>query len=75
MATVRAKLRCTSVTQHADMDARTFEFAAVYDSTIAEDRKFQQYSPSASFKTLVDNPAIDWKPGQYYYVDFTPIEA
>lgn len=74
MTTVRAKLRCTSVTEHADMTARTFEFTAVYDSSIPEDRKFQQYSPSASFKTLVDNPGVDWKPGGYYYVDFTPIE-
>jgi hypothetical protein len=74
MATVRAKLRCTSVTNHADMTARTFEFTAQYDTSIPEDRRFQQYSPSATFKTLVDNPAIDWQPGKSYYVDFTPVE-
>lgn len=41
-----------------------------------EDNTYAKYSPSADFRLMVCNPALfgAFKPGAYYYVDFTPTE-
>jgi hypothetical protein len=41
-----------------------------------EDNSFAKFSPSGSFKLSIANPALlgKFRPGQIYYVDFTPAE-
>jgi hypothetical protein len=74
MATVRAKFRCNSITGHAGMSAKTVKFAAVYDSSIPEDRRYATATPTGELTMLVDNPAVSFELGRQYYLDFTPAE-
>ena len=41
-----------------------------------EDNTFAKFSPSGSFELTIANPALvgQFRPGQKYYVDFTPVE-
>jgi hypothetical protein len=51
------------------------EFQAVYgNSTNKEDNTYASATPSGSIKLCVNNPAVrgTFKPGDVYYVDFTP---
>lgn len=73
MAT-RAKFRCNTVTEHAGMSGKTYVFGPVYDTSIPEDQRFAQYSPSGELRILVDNPAVDFPLGAYFYLDFTKVE-
>lgn len=56
---------------------QTVKFESVYDSKIPEDLRFQEASPSAGMHiTLANQALIDtFKPGQFYYVDLTPVTA
>ena len=77
MPTMRAKVKCTSVTVHEY--GEKLEFCAVAKSGsypadgTDEDNTFAKFSPSASFSIDVRNPALygQFKPGQKFYVDFT----
>lgn len=74
--TVRAKVKLGSITRHAGpAGAKTLKFYAEYDTSIPEDQRFAKATPSASFEMYVDNPALEKKfqLGEYYYVDFTPV--
>lgn len=75
MATIRAKFRCNSITDHATMTGKTVKLGPVYDSSIPEDRRFATATPTGDLSMFVDNPAAEFTLGAYYYVDFTPIEA
>lgn len=75
MANVRAKFRCTSIKETAGVVGKMYEFAPCYDTSIEEDRRFSQYTPSGLLSMYVDNPAVDWKLGEYYYLDFAPVPA
>ena len=78
MTTMRAKLRLDSVTQHEN--GETLKFHAVCKSGaypaegLDEDNTFAKFTPSASCEIYVANPALfgKFKPGEKYYVDFTP---
>lgn len=75
---IRAKMRLQSIltNQHTPSYAtKSAKFSAIYDSTLAEDQKFQKATPSASAEFQIDNPpAIDQLvPGQDYYFDITPV--
>ena len=51
---------------------------AVYGgSTNAEDNTFSEATPSAELKMTVTNKALHgkFKPGQKFYVDFTPADV
>lgn len=51
-------------------------FRCVYDAAlIAEDVGFQKATPSGHAEFLIDNPkaAEQLVLGEYYYVDFTPV--
>lgn len=75
MANVRAKFRCVKVEQSAGMSGRTLKFAPMYDTTIPEDRRYSQATPSGELTMYVDNPAVSFELGEYYYLDFTKVEA
>lgn len=80
MSTVRAKFRCSAVKHRkntpspAEQTVREFEFDALYDDTVPEDQRYAKYTPSGKLTITVDNPAISWQPGNYYYLDITPTE-
>lgn len=78
MTTVRAKFRCNSVEQFTPVDVgegmRVFRFTAVYDDGIPENQRFAQYSPSGELRVSVDNSAVEFAVGKFYYLDFTPVE-
>ena len=46
-----------------------------YDSSIPEDRRFCEATPSGRLEMTINNPAAleQFKPGKQFYVDFTPI--
>lgn len=72
---IRAKmsLQCLEVSEGSE----TWKFFAVYGgSSNAEDNTYASATPSGSITLQVTNKALHGKlkPGQKYYVDFTPIE-
>jgi len=69
--TTRAKFRCDSVTSFTDASRRTYTFSAVYDASTPENARFTKYTPWGELKMTVDNPEVEFTPGQEYYVDFT----
>ena len=73
--TVRAKFRCVKVEHNAYITAVRYTFAPQYDTTIPEDQRFAQASPSGEMWIQVDNPAVEFELGGYYYLDFTPVPA
>lgn len=54
---------------------REITLMAVYGAS-AEDRSFATSTPQGSMTFRLDNPALEheFKPGQTYYIDFTPAE-
>lgn len=53
---------------------RTYKFFAEYDHRLPEDQRFALATPSGSVEIHVDNPAVSFKPGKLYYLDFTPAD-
>lgn len=76
--TVRAKFMVTEIHRHAWDSGKgaTLVLQPQYDSSIPEDRRFAQATPSGRMEMRVDNPgAIEALPlGKQFYVDFTPVE-
>ena len=76
---VRAKFRCSTETHkrwgpEESQASRSYEFMAVYDPAVPEDRRYAKASPSGSLTIQVDNPAVVFEPGKSYYLDFTPVD-
>lgn len=79
MPQMRAKMRLTSVTQHETCEV--LKFNAVGRSSCYpadgsdEDNTYGKYTPSAELSLTVANPALlrQFKPGETYYLDFTPV--
>lgn len=69
----RAKFTCNSVTQYSSTGegSKRYEFGAVYDNGLPENKRFAKYSPSGSISITVDNPAVKFEVGKSYYIDFT----
>jgi len=72
---VRAKFQVTGITERPHGGGE-IEFTTIYDSTIPEDRRFQQATPWGQIKITIDNPAAKafFKLGKYFYADFTEAE-
>lgn len=74
---VRAKFKLDSITAHSwRPSARTLKFSAQYDTSIPEDQRFQEATPSGSFEMLCTNPAANdqFELGKNYYFDITPAD-
>lgn len=69
--TVRAKFRCNSVQTFAN-GQRNYAFSAMHDTSTPENARFTRYTPSGALNFTVDNPAVEFTPGEDYYLDFTP---
>lgn len=76
-AVARAKFRCSAVEfqgKPTDENApRIFTFAAVYDTSTEENKRFTKATPWGEIKMRVDNPAVTFEVGTFYYLDFTPV--
>lgn len=71
----RAKFQCQSETRHSwSAEAKTFKFQAMYDPDLPEDQRFAKATPSGTLEILVDNPAVQYELGAYYYLDITRVE-
>jgi len=74
---VRAKFRLDTVSTHSwHANARTLKFSAQYDTSIPEDQRFQEATPSGTFEMLCTNPAANaqFELGKSYYFDITPAD-
>lgn len=74
--TVRAKMQLIEVTDMAwNPGQKRLKFNCSYDASIPEDQRFQKATPAGTAEYWIDNPgALDqFKNGQFYYVDFTPV--
>jgi hypothetical protein len=73
---VRAKFQLAAITDHAGFTSgKTFRFVPHYDTSIPEDKRFMEATPSGSIEMFVTNPAVHetFKNGDFFYVDFTPV--
>lgn len=72
---VRAKFAVTEIRTHYwHPTGRTVVFEPRYDTSIPEDQRFAQATPSGRFEMFVDNPAAlaQLPIGQQFYIDITP---
>lgn len=76
MSTVRAKFTVTDRTKHASYSGEEVVLHPMYDSSIPEDQRFAQTTPSGKLTMHVDNPTAleELALGRIFYLDFTPVE-
>ena len=74
MSKMRAKFCVRNVTQN-EGGSESLRFTAVTGGN-PEDNTYSKYTPSATCEMQVTNPALlgQFKPGQTFYVDFTPAD-
>jgi hypothetical protein len=84
-ANMRAKMMLETITRvqypHATSETETLKFRAVakngqYPSDgTDEDNTYAMFSPAPSCEITITNPALlgQLKPGEFYYVNFTPV--
>lgn len=72
---VRAKFTVTEIRQRHQWGGRTIILQPVYDTSIPEDQRFYDATPSGSMEMMVNNPAAIERLalGASFYVDFTPV--
>lgn len=79
-ATMRAKLKITTVKSTESGDELTMQAVGKHDGYDEEGRDenntYSQFTPCADLTMFVNNPALEgkFKPGQQFYVDFTLAE-
>lgn len=74
---IRAKFQVISITQtEGDKIGRNIKLMPRYDTSIPEDQRFAQATPSGELVMYVNNPAaIEQLPlGKYFYLDFVPVD-
>lgn len=72
---VRAKFTVNSIEMFSGNYGKV-KLTAVHDTSTPENERFTKASPSGTLEMAIDNPPAlnQFKPGQQFYVDFTPIE-
>lgn len=79
MQVARAKYRCNAIEFQGDPDneatPRIYTFAAVYDTSTEENKRFTKATPWGELKMRVDNPAVRFEIGTFYYLDFSAVPA
>lgn len=71
---VRAKFTVTEIRQHSgNPTGRTVVLEPRYDTSIEEDKRFAQYTPSGRLEMFVDNPAAlaQLPLGSVHYLDLS----
>jgi hypothetical protein len=76
-AVVRAKFTVVEVTQYEHGLGKTIKLQPRYDSSLPEDKRFSEASPSGEMSMYVTNPhALEHlTPGAVFYLDFIPAPA
>ena len=80
MTKMRAKLQIASVTDHGTVEQLKFHGVGpktgYKEDGLDEDNTFAKFSPMVALDISIANPALlgKFKPGQTFYVDFTPVE-
>jgi hypothetical protein len=69
----RAKFQCSHATK--DMYGWEYQFTAIYDNSTPEDQRFTKSTPSGKLTMRVDNPAVSFEPGKFYYLDIGEVPA
>lgn len=75
----RAKFQCNAevtrkYSQTDTGDSRVYEFSALYDTSTPENLRFTKATPYGKLEIQVSNPAVVFKPGKAYFLDFTEAE-
>jgi hypothetical protein len=72
---LRAKYTCDAVDPINDGGAEQVKLSAVYSDGDPENNQFNEATPWGTLEMGVDNPAAKgfFKPGESYYLDFTPV--
>lgn len=69
---IRAKFRCTSVTEH---EGATKQYVFVAETQGEENKSWAKWTPSGKLEISITNPdAQKFEPGKRYYLDFAPAE-
>lgn len=70
---VRAKFIVESITDFGSIKKVTLR--AVSDDDIPENQRYHRYTPQGLIEISIDNPPASdqFKPGDRFYVDFTPV--
>lgn len=73
--TVRAKFQVVEIAEVWNKAARKIVLEPRYDTSIPEDQRFAQATPSGRFEMTVDNPsAVAALPiGKQFYIDISPV--
>ncbi len=74
---VRGKFRVVSLTEHHwSKSQRIVKLSVEYDTSIPEDQRFFDATPTGQIEMTVNNPAaLEFlKLGKTFYVDFVPVE-
>lgn len=74
---VIAKFQVQKITQISwQPNAREITLAPMYDTSIPEDRRFSDATPSGSFTMYVNNPVAveQLELGKFFYINLTPVE-
>lgn len=76
MKTMRAKFKVDSVTTNEHSEVLNFSAVCgkFNEDGASEDNTFARWTPTASLSMRITNPDLRGaiKPGQVFYVDFTP---
>ena len=80
MATMRAKVQIDNVVLEISQERVTFNAVGASNYPAGgsdEDNTYARFTPSAKFEITIANPALlgQFKPGERYFVDFTPVPA
>ncbi len=73
---VRAKFRVNEVTMFSETYGKV-KLTAVHETDTPENERFTKASPNGSIEMSIDNPPAleQFKPGKFFYVDFTSTES
>ena len=79
MTKMRAKMYISSIEQFGAQEVLKLNAVGAKsypEDGSDEDNTYAKFSPSASLSLAIANPALigKFKPGEKYYVDFTPAE-
>lgn len=74
---IRAKFRCTSVTNHEghnDNKSETVKLCAANGPKDTANAQWSKWTPSGTLEMTINNPEAQGKfePGKYYFLDISP---
>ena len=71
---IRAKFRCTSITQHeGHQPIEVVKLCAANGSKESANAQWSKWTPSGTLEIGISNPDAQgkFKPGQHYFLDFS----